>query len=131
MHTQLYMPSDTPYLQFLREQLAPLGEITSRAMFGGFCLYCDGAVFALVANNTLFLKVDDCNRALFQERGLKAFRPFEDQETTMSYYEAPPEIFEDPAAMEHWCGGAVEAGRRAHPKRSKGNARRKRAAGKS
>lgn len=105
-----------PYLEFLVEQMSPLGEITSRSMFGGYCLYCDGTVFALVANQALFLKADDENRGAFDARGLKAFRPFEGPET-MSYYEAPPEIFEDSDAMKHWCGGAVEAGRRAQAKK--------------
>lgn len=106
-----------PYLEFLAEQMAPLGDITSRAMFGGYCLYCDGIVFALVANQALFLKADDENRGNFDSRGLKAFRPFEGSET-MSYYEAPPEIFEDPDAMKQWCGGAVEAGRRSKSKKT-------------
>lgn len=99
------------------EQLAPLGEISSRSMFGGYCLYCDGIVFALVANNALFLKTDDANRTAFENRGLKPFRPFENQDAVMSYYEAPPEIFEDPDAMKQWCGGSVEAGRRAQLKK--------------
>ena len=111
------MPARSSYLEFLFEQLAPLGEISSRAMFGGHCLYCDAVVFALVANNAMFLKADDVNRAAYENRGLKPFRPFEDQNAVMSYYEAPPEIFEDSEAMQTWCGGSVEAGRRAQAKK--------------
>ena len=111
------MPARNSYLEFLFEQLAPLGEISSRAMFGGHCLYCDGVVFALVADNALFLKTDDINRAAFELRGLKAFRPFKDQDAVMAYFEAPPEIFEDSHAMQRWCGGSVEAGRRAQAKK--------------
>ena len=113
------MPARNSYLEFLLEQLAPLGEISSRAMFGGHCLYCDAVVFALVASNALFLKTDDANRAAFEARGLKAFRPFEDQDAVMSYYEAPPEIFEDSDAMQKWCGGSVDAGRRAQAKKKR------------
>ena len=36
----------------------------------------------------------------------------------MSYYEAPPEIFEDPDAMRSWCAGSIDAGRLAAEKRS-------------
>lgn len=120
------MPARTAYLEFLHEQLAPLGEISSRAMMGGHIFYCGGVVFALVASNALYLKTDDVNRREFHERGLRAFRPYRDSETVMSYYEAPPEIFEDPEAMKHWCGGAVEAGRRTQRKKK---SRGKRAAG--
>jgi len=35
----------------------------------------------------------------------------------MSYYEAPPEIFEDPDAMRSWCAGSIDAGRLAAEKR--------------
>lgn len=105
-----------PYLEFLAEQMEPLGEITWRAMMGGYCLYCDGTVFALVANQALFLKADNENRSAFEARGLQPFRPFEGS-MTMSYYEAPPEIFEDPDAMRQWVGGAVEAGGRAAAKK--------------
>ncbi len=111
------------YLEFLAEQMAPLGEISWRSMFGGYCMYCDGVVFALVARNAGFLKADDENRAGFEARGLQAFRPFEGTES-MSYYEAPPEIFEDQDAMKLWCGGSVEAGRRAQSKKKKKVAKR-------
>jgi len=118
------MANQKSYLEFLEEQLAPLGEITSRAMFGGHVLYCDGTVFALVASNALYLKVDDQNRVEFEGRGLNAFKPF-DGPGVMQYYEAPPEIFEDPAALQHWGAGSVAAGRRAKAKKKP--ARRKRA----
>jgi len=119
------MLTRNPYIEFLVEQMAPLGDITSRAMFGGHCLYCDGVVFALVGSGAMFLKADDVNRPAFEGRGLKPFKPFEDQDVLMSYYEAPPEIFEDSDAMRTWCGGSVEAGRRAQ--KNKGKARGKRA----
>lgn len=105
------MPSR--YLDFLIEHLSPLGEITTKAMFGGHCIYCDGLVFGLIANEALYLKADAGNRPDFEARGLEPFRPFDDQAVTMSYYPAPPEIFEDPAARDRWVGGAIAASRRA------------------
>ena len=50
------MPNRSSYLEFLIEQVSPLGEITSRSMFGGHAVYCDGTVFAPVASDTLYLK---------------------------------------------------------------------------
>jgi DNA transformation protein len=114
---------DNTYVEFVTEQLAPLGEITSRAMMGGHVLYCDGAVFALIAKNVLYLKADDENRPQFQAAGLKAFRPFEDRDAAMHYYEAPPEIFENSDALRDWVGGAVRAGIRAAAKKKKRSAK--------
>jgi len=53
------MPEQSEYLDVLLEWLSPLGTVASRSMLGGHCLYCDGVVFALVADNTLHLKVDE------------------------------------------------------------------------
>ena len=110
------------YVDFVIEELASLGTITSRYMFGGWCLYCDGTVFALIADGALFLKGDRENIPKFEARGLKAFRPFPDQDEVMKYFQAPPEVFEDPEAMREWCGGAIAAGRRKTPKKKRKDA---------
>jgi DNA transformation protein and related proteins len=113
-----------PYIEFLLEALRPLGTITARAMFGGHGLYCDGIFFALVARSALYLKADDVNRREFEGRQLRAFRPYEDKSEVMQYYEAPAEIFEDPDALKHWAGGAVQAGVRAQMKKAPKSSRK-------
>jgi DNA transformation protein and related proteins len=112
------MANRASYIEFLIEQLSPLGDITTRRLFGGNSLYCDGTVFALVSNGTLYLKVDDHNRADFEASGLEAFHPFGDSTVSMSYYQAPAELFEHSDAVRRWAGGAVAAGRRARLKKS-------------
>jgi DNA transformation protein and related proteins len=113
------MRAKNRYLDFVIEWLSPLGEITARAMFGGYCLYCDGIVFALVADDTLYLKVDAATRPRFESHGLKPFRPFADRPKVaghypqvMQYYPPPAEFFEDPAMVSDWGRAAVEAGLR-------------------
>jgi DNA transformation protein and related proteins len=110
------MAARSRYVDFVTEQLAPLGRITSRAMFGGHCLYCDGTVFALIANDTLYLKADDVNRPEFEAVGAPPFRPFADQTMAMKYYTAPADLFESVDGLERWGRGAVEAGKRAQSK---------------
>lgn len=106
------MPAKDRFVEFCIEQFAPLGRIDSRYMFGGWCLYCDGVVFALIADGALFLKGDNNNIPAFQARGLQQFRPFPDKPDVMKYFQAPPEIFEDIDALRDWCGGAIAAGKR-------------------
>jgi len=113
------MAATNQYLEYLCEWMSPLGEITARAMFGGHCLYCDGTVFALVANNTLYLKADDGNRERFAARALEAFRPFPDKPEVMQYYLPPPEFFDNEDAMREWALPAVEAGRKKRKQRRK------------
>jgi DNA transformation protein len=111
------MPSKKEYLDFVAEWLSPLGEITSRSMMGGYVLYCGGVVFALLGDNTLYLKADAVTRPRFQALGLKPFQPFADQPGTMGYYPPPAEFFEDPEVMADWGRAAVDTGRRAQAKR--------------
>src|ERR1700733_11147678 len=96
------MAARNAYVDWMVEWLSPLGAITARSMMGGHVLYCDGIVFALVADGMLFLKADDETRPKFAALGLKAFRPFPDQPHGMSYYTPPPEFFEDADVMLEW-----------------------------
>ena len=114
------MPARSSYLDFVVEQLAPLGPISSRSMFGGYCLYCNGVVFALVARDTLYLKADGQTRPDFEAAGLPPFRPFPDRPEVMQYYQAPAEFFEDGDALLRWGRAAVAAGRRAQARKRPG-----------
>lgn len=107
------MAKNNPYLDFLIEEFAPLGQIHTRAMFGGHCLYCNGIVFALLADQSLYLKVDAANRPAFEALGLTPSRPFPDSDLVMQYYPAPAETFDSPEGLRRWAGGAVAAGLRA------------------
>jgi DNA transformation protein len=107
-----------PYLDFVAEWLAPLGSIVARSMMGGHILYCDGTVFALIANHTLYLKADAETRPRFEALGLKPFYPFEGK-GSMSYYQPPADFFEDADAMLEWGRAAVAAGLRSKKKPAK------------
>src|SRR5580698_3035074 len=61
------MVASASFAEFLREQLAPLGPVTMRRMFGKTGVFCDGVMFGMVADNTLYFRVDDHNRAEFKE----------------------------------------------------------------
>ena len=104
------MRSDAKYVEFVIGALQPLGEITSRRMFGGHAVYCDGFVFALIADGALFLKADDRNRPDFEARGLKPFQPFPDKPVVMSYFEAPPELFEAREDLLRWGAAPLRPG---------------------
>jgi len=110
------VPNNSAYVEFVTEWLAPLGTITARSMMGGHILYCNSIVFALIANNTLYLKADATTKPRFEELGLKPFYPFEGQ-ASMSYYQPPAEFFEDADSMLEWGHLALDAGKRAKSKK--------------
>src|ERR1700756_5017971 len=61
------MVASDSFAEFLREQLAPLGRVTMRRMFGKTGVFCDRLMFAMVTEDTLYFRVDDHNRAAFEE----------------------------------------------------------------
>lgn len=107
------------YRDFVLEQLGRVTPVTPRAMFGGVGVYADGLFFALMAGETLFLKVDDTNRPDFQALGMEPFRPFGGDQATMQYYELPAELLEDPDTLRPWVHGSIDAARRARKGKKK------------
>ena len=61
------MVASDSFAEFLREQLAPLGRISLRRMFGKTGVFCDGVMLGMVTDNMLYLRVDDGNREAFEE----------------------------------------------------------------
>ena len=100
------------------EQLGRVVQVTARNMFGGVGIYADGLFFALMDDDTLYLKVDDGNRATFETIGSGPFRPYGD-ERTMQYYELPADLLEDSETLRSWVDGAVAAARRARTRKRK------------
>ena len=109
------MAARSEFVDHLHDLLAPLGDVRIRAMFGGFGAYLDGVMFGLIADDTLYLKVDDVNRAAFEAAGVGPFmyRRAGRDPTAMAYYQAPPDAMEDPAVLLDWARGAAAAAFRA------------------
>ena len=101
------------FIGFLQEVLEKWGEVTARRMFGGYALYHEGLMFAIVVDNRLYLKVDDQNRPDFEALGLIPFTyPMKGREVALSYWSAPDAIFDDPSEAVRWARSAWEAAAR-------------------
>ena len=86
-------------------------------MFGGYGIYHQGIMFALVADDVLYLKTDEGNRARFDDRSLPAFQYEKNgKRYSMSYNEAPGEVYDDPDDMALWANSAIEAATRSAAK---------------
>ena len=105
------------YVEFLKEVFVDFGEIRARKMFGGFGIYHKGAMFGLVAEETLYLKVDMDSVQAFEAKGLEPFQ-FDsgDKVIKMSYSRAPDEIFDDPQEAAIWARRAYDVAVRAKAK---------------
>jgi DNA transformation protein len=92
---------------FVLEQLAGVKSVRARAMFGGLGLYSNDVFFGIVAADTLYLKVDDTNRVRYEAEGMRAFKPYADRPSTMSYYQVPARVLEDRDELTAWALASV------------------------
>lgn len=109
------MPRRSEYLDWLLEQLAPLGTLRARSMFGAFGVYCDELFFAIVEEDVLYVKVDDTTRPEFEAEGLRPFTyAMKDGSTsTLSYYPLPDYALETPHELIDWVKKGIAAALRA------------------
>ena len=115
------MVASATFAEFLREQLAPLGRITVRRMFGKTGVFCDGVMFGMVTENTLYFRVDEENRATFKEA--EAFPPLNYQKKgstiDLSFWRVPERLFDEPDELVTWAQAALAAARRVAAKRER------------
>ena len=102
------------YRAFVLDQLSRAAPgIRDRGMFGGVGIYSGDFFFALIDEDTLYLKVDDGNRADFEAVGMGPFRPFGEGGEVMQYYQLPAEVLEEPDRLTEWVAKAIDVARRA------------------
>lgn len=102
------------FRDFVLEQLAPAGRVSSRRMFGGIGLYLDGLFFALIDDDVLYFKTDDSNRPRYEGAGSKPFCPYPDRpEKSMGYWEVPADVLEDSEQLAVWAREAMQVALRA------------------
>jgi len=61
------MSSQQSTIDFLVEQMADAGSVTSRKMFGEYALYCDLKVVAFVCDDQLFVTPTEQGRAFIRD----------------------------------------------------------------
>jgi DNA transformation protein len=114
------MPVTDGYIEYVRDLLRSFEPLRIKRMFGGAGVYSADVFFAIVVDDALYLEVDDRTRSEFESRGLRPFtyQMKNGRTATMSYYPVPPEVLDDPEALDSWARAAVEVANRAARKRS-------------
>jgi DNA transformation protein len=115
------MVASDSFAEFLREQLAPLGRVSTRRMFGKTGVFCDGVMIGMVTDDTLFFRVDAHNRATFKDA--EAYPPlnYKKKGSTidLAFWRAPERLFDDPDELITWARAALAAARRVAAKRDR------------
>lgn len=101
------------FIEHLLWLLHDIGGVEARRMFGGYGLFYDGLMFALVADEVLYFKTDKDNIADFEQLELKAFSyERKGKQIFLSYHEAPGETLDDPDETCTWARNSIEAAKR-------------------
>lgn len=114
----------------VRELLAPLGPISTRRMFGGAGIYCDGVMLALVEDDVLYFKADAATRARYEAEYMSPFT-FEGQTRPVatSYWRAPDRLYDEPDDLLEFAreamGVAASLKSSKHAPRAKASSKRK------
>lgn len=115
------MAPENPFVMEVLDRLQIAAAATSRKMFGGYGIFHDGTMFALIADNELYLKADHKSSHYFDAMNLPPFSytKAEGKILKMSYYLAPESFFEEPEQTLLWAKRALDASRRAAANKNK------------
>ena len=106
-------PNSAAFAAAVVARLTPLGPVVARRMFGGHGIFLDDVMFALLAGDRLYFKVDAETKPAFAAAGAEPFvyrrkaKPIE-----MSYMTLPPDGDADPQAFIDWAEMALAAAKR-------------------
>jgi len=117
------MPSSTGNNEFVShvvDLMQSIGPVSAKRMFGGYGIFLDGLMFALISNETLYLKADRETENEFKAGGLEAFSyDKQGKACYLSYFQAPEETLERAEEMNIWANRAYAAATRAAPGKRK------------
>ena len=112
------MPVSSSFRTFVIDQLSRvIPRVRARSMFGGVGIYASERFVALIADDTLYLKVDGSNRPDCETCGMGPFRPYGEDGEVMQYYEVPADLLDDPEALRPCAEKAVAVAGRKRVKR--------------
>lgn len=104
------MPKKSKFADYICDVLGKLGKVTYRAMFGGFGIYLDGLIFAIIVDEKLYLKVGNDNIDMFKKINSQPFsyRSSKGKDVKMSYWEISGDIVDNLDELEILAKSAIE-----------------------
>lgn len=113
------MVASASFAEFLREQLAPLGHLTMRRMFGKTGVFCQGVMLGIVAEDVFYVRVDDHNRETFREAASSPPLSYEKKGSIidLSFWRVPERLIDEPDELVTWARAALAAAHRVAAKR--------------
>ena len=107
--------STKDYVEFVKEQLAPMQDIASGRFFGGVGLSAGGVQFAMIMGNSLYFVVNDATRPKYEEMGSRCFwySTKKGRVDVKKYYEVPGDFLEDQVQLLSLANESIQVARKA------------------
>ena len=85
------------YVEFVKDQLAPLRDVSASRFFGGVGLSSNGTQFAMIMDSSLYFVVDDSTRFKYETMGSRCFSysTKKGRIKVRRYYVVPAELIDD------------------------------------
>jgi len=100
--------------------LDPIGDFAYKAMFGGYGIYKDGIICALIIDNELYFKADNEAATFYKQFDSQPFTyQGKNKPVQMCYWQVPSEVLEDETMLDQWFSIAWKAAAPAKNKNSK------------
>lgn len=99
-----------PYFDYVEELFEPLGPVAIKRMFGGAGVYAGDVMFALIADDQIYLKVDERLKADLESEGSGPFTydKKDGQQAVMAYYALPDVAADEPGEASAWARRALD-----------------------
>ena len=95
---------------YVTENLAFLGQISNRAIFGAIGIFIEERLLGIVIDETLYLHTGPTNQDDYLSRGMAQFKPYPNAfDLTTDHHRVPDEVLNDPALLKEWGERALKA----------------------
>jgi len=90
-------------VQEIASKLDPIGNITTKKMFGGHGVFHDGKMFGIVdSKGNAFFKASELNADAYLSKGSS-------KHSRMPYYSIPDAIYEDSVQFIQWANTSIDS----------------------
>jgi DNA transformation protein len=116
--------------EFIRDLFAQFRPVTVRRMFRSAGIFCDGVMFGLISDGTIFLKADESTIPDFEREGCRPFTYTRNKRAgrvALPYWRLPERLYDDPEGLAVWAARALAVAER-KKLAPRGRSKRKRAA---
>jgi DNA transformation protein and related proteins len=108
------------FQDLLVDLFEPVGGVSLRRMFGGIGIFRQGIMFALVADEVLYLKADETSSTAFKAEGCGPFvYDGKSKQHVMPYWRLPERLYDEPDEFHDWALTAFRVAEQAKKERPK------------